>query len=180
MHALINFVAFQVGWFSSVIGAAREMPWVGPLVVLVVAAIHLGQARQPRLELGLIVACGIIGLCFDSMLVALGWVAYPSGYFASSLAPYWIVTLWMLFATTLNQSMGWLKGRLSLSAFLGAVAGPMSYIAGQKLGGMEFVAPAYALAFLAAGWAVVMPIVVTLAERLNGFKLSPALEGDWR
>ncbi len=176
MAALVNFIAFQVGWFSSVIGAAREMPWLGPVVLLVVAAIHLRQARRPELELGLIIACGVLGLCFDSILVASGWVAYPSGYFATSFAPYWIVTMWMLFATTLNQSMGWLKGRPLLAAVLGAVAGPMSYLAGQKLGGMEFVVPAYAVAFLAVGWAVVMPIIVTLADRLNGFSAEPALE----
>lgn len=180
MQAFANFVAFQVGWFSSVLGAAGQMPWLGPVVLLIVAVLHLRQARRPELEIGLIVACGVIGLCFDSVLVALAWVEYPSGYFNASLAPYWIVTMWMLFATTLNRSMSWLKGRKALAAVLGAIAGPLSYLAGERLGGMAFIEPRLALIFLAAGWAAVMPVVVALAERLDGFELAAAGEGKSR
>ena len=178
MHVLVNFAAFQVGWFSSVLGAAAQMPWLGPVVLLVAVALHLRQARRPDLEIGLILACGIIGLCFDSVLVALGWVAYPSGQLNASLAPYWIVTMWMLFATTLNISMRWLRGRLPLAAALGAVAGPLSYLAGQRLGGMEFIESGNALVFLAVGWAAVMPLIVTLAERLDGFEVATARTGE--
>jgi len=168
MAALINFFAFQVGWFSSVLGAANQMPWLGPLVILAVLAVHLGQARRPDLELGLVIGCGIIGVYFDSVLVALGWVSYPSGLVSNLLAPYWIVTMWMLFGTTLNLSMRWLRGRHLLAAVLGGVAGPLSYWAGHKLGGMTFVEPTAALVALAAGWAVIMPVLVSLAERLDG------------
>ena len=178
MAALVNFLAFQVGWFSSVLGAAKQMPWIGPVVVIAIAALHLRQARRPDLEAGLIVACGVIGLFFDSLLVSLGWVAYPSGYFSASFAPYWIVTMWMLFATTLNQSMGWLKGRLPLAAALGAISGPLSYLGGQKLGGMQFVELTNALIFLSVGWAVVMPLIMTLADRLDGFRVQAVTAGD--
>ncbi len=174
MQMLINFIAFQVGWFSSVLGAASDMPWLGPLVFVGVAAIHLSQAGRPELELGLVLACGIIGTWFDSFLVAMSWVAYPSGQFSPFLAPFWIITMWMLFATTLNRSMGWLRGRFALAALLGAIAGPGSYIAGQKLGGIEFVDPGAAIVALAIGWAVLMPLLMMLAERLDGFGLAAA------
>jgi hypothetical protein len=169
MSIFINFLAFQAGWFASVLGAANYMPWIGPAVVLAVVILHLRQAKRPELEAGLLVASGVIGLCFDSLLVSLGWVTYPSGLISSSFAPYWIVTMWVLFATTLNSSMAWLKGRHVLAAVLGAVAGPMSYIGGAKLGGIEFVEPGGALVFLAIGWAAAMPVLITLAEKLNGF-----------
>ena len=121
MALLINFLAFQVGWFSSVIGAAKQMPWLGPVVLVFVLAIHLRQARRPHLEVGLLVICGTIGLFFESLLVVFGWVSYPSGQFSAFLAPYWIVTMWMLFGTTLNVSMGWLKGRPLLAVVFGAI-----------------------------------------------------------
>ena len=178
MQVFINFIAFQFGWFSSVLGAARDMPWIGPLVFLVVLLIHLRQARRPELELGLVIACGLIGTWFDSLLVAFGWVAYPSGQFRSFMAPYWIITMWMLFATTLNSSMGWLRGRLVLASVMGGVAGPMSYVAGQKLGGIEFVEFGAAIAALAIGWAVLMPVLTVLAERLDGFELARTREGQ--
>ena len=168
MPVLINFAAFQVGWFSSVIGAAKQMPWLGPVALLLVLAIHLRQARRPQLELVLVLSCGLIGVFFDSLLVAMGWVTYPSGQISESLAPYWIVTMWMLFATTLNQSMGWLKGRTLLAILLGAIFGPASYIAGQKLGGIEFIAFTPAIAALTVGWAVFMPVLMALAQRFDG------------
>jgi hypothetical protein len=169
MSILVNFLAFQAGWFASVLGAAQNMPWVGPAVVLAIVVLHLRQARRPELEAGLLVASGIIGLCFDSLLVSLGWVTYPSGLISTSLAPYWIVTMWVLFATTLNSSMAWLKGRRVLAAVLGAIAGPMSYLAGAKLGGIEFVDHGSAVIFLALGWAAAMPVLITMADKLNGF-----------
>lgn len=170
MQLLVNFIGFQVGWFSSVMGAAAQMPWLGPVVFAVVALIHLRQAHRPDLELLLVIAAGFIGIWFDSALVALGWVSYPSGQFSPMLAPYWIVTMWMLFATTLNRSMAWLKGRSVLAAVLGGIAGPASYYAGQKLGGIEFVEPTAALTALSVGWAIVMPLLMMLAERLDGFR----------
>ena len=168
MPVLINFAAFQIGWFSSVIGAAKQMPWLGPLVLLIVLAIHLRQARRPQAELTLVVACGLVGVFFDSLLVVFGWVAYPSGQFSDFLAPYWIVTMWMLFGTTLNLSMGWLKGRPWLAAAFGAFGGPASYIAGQKLGGIVFVDYYAAVFALAIGWAIFMPLLLNVAERYNG------------
>jgi len=168
MAALINFIAFQIGWFSAVLGAANQMPWLGPLVLLAVLAIHIRLVRRPDLEIGLVVACGILGLVFDSLLVMAGWVSYPSGVFSSVVAPYWIITMWMLFGTTLNLSMRWLHGRLALAAVLGAISGPASYWGGFKLGGIDFVEPVAALAALSLGWAAVMPLLVTLARRLDG------------
>ncbi len=168
MNMIINFIAFQIGWFSSVIGAANQMPWLGPLVFLMVLALHYRQARRPQAELLLIISCGAIGLVFDSMLVVCGWVTYPSGLVSDQLAPYWIVTMWMLFGTTLNLSMGWLKGRPILAAAFGAVGGPASYIAGQKLGGIVFVDFNPAMVALAVGWAICMPLLLMLAERFDG------------
>ncbi len=176
MPMLINFAAFQIGWFSSVIGAAQQMPWLGPVALLIVLAIHLRQAHRPNAELALIIACGIVGVFFDSLLVVFGWVTYPSGQFSEFLAPYWIVTMWMLFGTTLNLSMGWLKGRPLLAAVFGAIGGPASYIAGQKLGGIIFVDYYMALIALAIGWAVFMPLLLIVAERFNGISAVRVLQ----
>lgn len=174
MQVLVNILGFKLGWLSAVIGAARQMPWLGPAVLLAVLFVHLRQAKRPDLEIGLVVACGIIGAWFDSILAATGWVSYPSGQIDPHIAPYWIIAMWMLFATTLNRSMSWLKGRPTLAAAMGAIAGPLSYYAGSRLGGIEFVSPVAATITLSVGWALIMPVVVLLAERLNGFAATPA------
>jgi hypothetical protein len=177
MNLLINVAAFKLGWVSSVVGGAQQLPWLGPLVVFVVIALHLARAERPRSELMLILSCGLIGAVFDSVLVAAGWVTFPSGMFSDVMAPYWIVTMWMLFGTTINLSMRWMRGRPLLASAFGFVGGPLAYLAGHKIGGIQFVDQPAALVMLAIGWAVMMPLLVQIGERLDG--VSPeAPQGD--
>ena len=176
MPLMINIAAFKLGWLSSVVGGAQQLPWLGPLVVLIAIAIHLTRAHRPSSELMLIISCGLIGAFFDSALVAAGWVTFPSGMFSDALAPYWIVTMWMLFATTLNMSMRWMRGRPWLAAAFGLIGGPLAYLAGHKIGGIQFVEQNAAIAMLAIGWAVMMPVLMRLSELLDGISPeSPAV-----
>lgn len=174
MLFVLNVAAAQIGWFGSVFGGANQMPWIGPLVALVALAIHFHFARRPAAELILIMSCAAIGATFDSALVAAGWVQYYSGQFSEVLAPYWIISMWILFATTLNVSLRWLRGREVLAAAFGFLGGPLAYIGGEKLGGIVLVNQFAALAALGIGWAVMMPILLRLAEAFDGFSEEPA------
>jgi hypothetical protein len=186
MNLALNFLAFQVGWFACVLGAANGFAWVGALAVLAAAVLHLRRARRPGGELRLLLAAMALGLVLDSLLLATGWVAYPGsfpgGQWLPALAPYWLVAMWALFATTLNVSMGWLRGRPLLAALFGAIGGPLSYWAGARLGAMELLQPVAALAALAVVWALAMPLLLRLAERYDGFRerRNPAyILSDW-
>ena len=173
MNLLINVAAFKLGWLSSVVGGAQQIPWLGPVVVLIAVAVHLARAERPRAELMLILSCGLIGAVFDSALVAAGWVTFPSGMVSDVTAPYWIVTMWMLFGTTINLSMRWMRGRPLLASAFGLVGGPLAYLAGHKIGGIVFVDQAAAIAMLAVGWAIIMPLLMQLGERLDGVSPEP-------
>jgi hypothetical protein len=166
---LLNFVVFQVAWFACVAGAARGHALAGTLAVVAAVALHLWLAPRRAPEAWLVGGAIAIGLVWDSLLVAAGLVSYPTGTFAPGLAPHWILAMWALFATTLNLSLGWLRGRPALAALLGAVGGPLAYFAGYRLGAIE--APEIGLALLAqgAGWAALMPLLAALAARVNGF-----------
>ncbi len=176
MLLLANILVFDVAWFFSVFGGAKQLPWLGPLAVLLALGIHFRAARQPFEEALLIVCCAFIGALFDSMLVSAGWVTYSSGLFSAYLAPYWIITMWMLFATTLNVSMRWLRGKPGLAALLGFIGGPATYLAGQKLGGIVLTNQVAALSALAIGWAVMMPVLMRLSESLDGM---PGRRRNW-
>jgi len=63
-------------------------------------------------------------------------VTYKAGPFSAYIAPYWIITMWMLFAMTPNVSLRWLRGKPRLAALLGFYGSPTSYLAGQTLDGM--------------------------------------------
>lgn len=165
---LLNFVAFQIGWFACVLSAANGLPLLGLLVVGLVVVLHIQISEWRSHELILVCLSVTLGLVFDSLLVMSGWLRYPSGMLFPGVAPYWILAMWALFATTLNVSMGWLKGKLLLASVLGAIFGPLSYMAGQRLGAMEFVNSQAATIALAVIWALVMPLLVMVAARLDG------------
>ncbi|MDZ7825201.1 MAG: DUF2878 domain-containing protein [Gammaproteobacteria bacterium] len=135
---IINFLAFQAGWFAWCPGGASGWPWLGVGVVAVVIALHVFQSPEASRELRLVAAAAVIGTAWDSTLAATGLLIYPSGQLASMLAPVWIVALWMGFATCLNVSLRWLKGRRALAMLLGGVAGPLSFWAGSRLGAVRF------------------------------------------
>lgn len=170
MPIFANFAAFQVGWFSCVLGAAHGIPWLGAFVSIAVVAWHLARAAAPRSELTLILLAGLIGLVLDSIPVASGLIHYTSGNLVPGAAPYWIIAMWLIFATTLNVTFRWLKRRWLLAALLGAVAGPLAYYGGAALGAAEFPASGPLGAMLAIGiiWASAMPLLMWLSDRYDG------------
>jgi len=171
---LLNFAAFQLAWFACVLSGAHDRVAAGVLAVAAVVALHLAIAPRPGPEARLVAIVTAIGLGWDSLIVSLGLMSYSSGMFVPGVAPLWILAMWALFATTLNLSMGWLKGRPWLAVGFGAIGGPLAYLAGKKLGGVEMSEPALALLAQGLGWAVMMPLLLRLAARLNGFEASPA------
>jgi cell division protein FtsW (lipid II flippase) len=85
------------------------------------------------------------------------------------IAPYWMVAMWALFATTLNVSLRWLRPHVGLAALIGAVGGPAAYYAGARLGAIEFTVAGAAMAAIALGWAVLTPLLLRVAARLDGY-----------
>lgn len=174
---IANYALFQVGWFACVLGAAGDAPWIGPAVTLPVVAIHLLWARDRGAEVRLLGGCLLLGVVFDALLLATGWVNFPNGWWLPGLAPYWMACMWLLFGTTLNLSMHWLRKRTLLAAAFGAVGGPLAYLAGQELGGITLVSSLNAIVALAIGWGLIMPVLGRAAVIWNGFvnKRSAAL-----
>lgn len=168
IKTVVNFIAFQIGWFACVLGAANGMPWIGLAVCLPILALHLSMAERPGAEINLIAIAVVIGLLLDSLLVMTGWLRYANGILLAGMAPYWILLMWGLFASTLNVSMRWLRGKYALAAAFGAVGGPLSYLAGARLGAVEFVQAQPALVTLALGWAISMPVLMRLARQFDG------------
>jgi hypothetical protein len=175
MLLLVNFVAFQIGWFACVLGAAHGMPWLGVAVAAAVVAYHLLRASRARPEFVLILVAAAIGFVVDSALVATGWIAYPNGALIAGTAPAWIVAMWVVFATTLNVSLAWLKRSVPLAILFGAAGGPLAYAAGAKLGGLVFLQQMPALIALAIGWAAITPLLLWIADRHDGYKIVPAV-----
>ena len=167
MGLIKNFIGFQIGWFACVVGAAQGYPLVAVAVASIIVILHLLRDNNLYSELCLIISAVFIGIIWESLLLASGWLAYDSSGGASIFAPIWLVAMWALFATTINHSMAWLKNRYFLALLLGAVFGPLAFIAGENLGAVVFLDRTMALTLLAVGWAVLMPLLLWLAVQFK-------------
>ena len=164
---ILNVVLFQLGWFACVLGAASGYAREGAIAAALLVALHIARAAQPKREAMLAAAAATLGFLFESALVQAGWVRFEAGMLLEGAAPYWMVALWALFATTLNESMRMLQTRPWIAALFGAVGGPLAYYAGARMGALDLVHPAALLTALALGWAVATPLLLSLARGLN-------------
>jgi hypothetical protein len=167
MALLVNFIGFQVGWFACVLGAANDKELLGMIVALGVIIYHIVAQGASHKELKLVLAAIVIGLIWETWVLNLDILRYPSHSEALFLAPSWLIMMWALFATTINLTMGWLKGRWILSVFMGAVFGPLAFIGGERLGAVVFLDSTISIITLSAGWGLLMPLLLWIAERIN-------------
>jgi hypothetical protein len=171
-QVVVNFVLFQLGWLACVLGGAQGWALWGALFSLLIVLRHLQCAQDMRKETHLLLLAGAIGLIWESALVNAGLLIYPNPIAelaGIALAPYWILTLWLIFATTFNVSMRWLKTRLWLAVPFGAIGGPLAFVAGEKLGAVIIPEPQTTLVVLAIGWAIWSPLLAWASRYWDGF-----------
>jgi hypothetical protein len=168
IRKIINLTLFQAAWFAAVLGAAQGAPWLGPLVMVPVLAVHLSLTDDWQGELKLLLAAGLLGFLCDTALVTAG-VFSPLQYLVSHpFSPPWMIGLWMNFAATLNVSMAWLRGRYLPAAVFGAIGGPLAYYSGAKLGATLALPSLNGMLVLAVVWGVMTPLLVWLAQVCAG------------
>lgn len=165
----MNFLAYQLAWFAVILGAAQGFAWAGAAVALIVAAVH-GLRHRQRFEWKLMGLAALIGILVDSTLAITGQVRFAQAW-PEDLAPYWMLCLWIAFATTLNHSLRWLMHRPVAAALAGAVGGPLAYLAGARLGALVIVTPTTTLPLIALLW---MPAMIALSMIVLRASILPA------
>lgn len=164
---IVSFLAFQGAWFACVLGAARGRPDLGVAAALLVCGVQLALSAARREDLVLTSAAVALGLIWDTAMLRFGVVDYAAPGPLHGWAPSWILALWVLFAMLLRGPLQWLHGRTMLAALLGGVGGPLSYLAAVRLGAGTFRNMEEAMWVLGLGWAVMTPLLVELARRLQ-------------
>lgn len=170
-NQLKNLVMFKLGWVACVGLAAAGQPLWATLAVAFVVTLHLAGVPVVVKEALLLAASAVIGLAWESLLVWSGLLSYPASGEVAPLAPYWIVAMWVLFATTINHGLRWAKRSWMIAAVAGMVGGPMAFYGGAAMGAVEFSHTLLALAAIGAGWAVLMPLLTLIADTI--------IDSDW-
>ncbi|MEK9713337.1 MAG: DUF2878 domain-containing protein [Thalassolituus sp.] len=160
---LINALAFQACWFACVIGGNL---W-GAITVGLFFAWH--QRVSSRFEWLLIVVIAGAGSALDTLWYQLGLIGFPD--YELVVIPVWLFLLWLAFAATLLHSLDYLFSRPIFIALASAIAAPISYYAGHRLGALE--TDTQGLLTIALSWAVLMGVAALISQRLSG-RLKPA------
>ena len=154
---------FQVVWFSAAVGAARGFAWPAVVTALVAVVVHAGSSGGTSL-LPRLLASGLIGFAVETALVASGTLNYAAAWPSNAMAPVWVIALWIAFATTLTATRLAFGARPILAAVvMGAVMGPLSYLAGERLGALTLSdSRALALVLIAVLWSLALPTLLAI------------------
>ncbi len=169
-NVIINFMLFQTGWFACVLGAAKQLPWLGVIAVVAIIIWHLSQAKQPKNEVYLLVFTLIIGAIYDQTMLQTGLISYQAHGWSNALAPPWILALWAEFATILNVSLRWMRNRIIIAILFGAIGGPLAYMSAAKLSAVTIDITPLSYIALSVGWAIITPLLLKLSKKFDGFK----------
>ena len=166
---VVNFVWFQAAWWGVVLLAQKQFFNVSAslLITILLLTVHfIVFYKNAKRDLQLMLVIGAMGYALDSLLFYLG--VFSFFHASPPLAPLWIFCLWLVFPLSLPYSMNWLQGRLALALVFGAVGGPVTYFAGEKLSLMEFMNPKWgAFLILAVVWAVLIIVLLKILKIIS-------------
>jgi len=152
---LTRFLLFQVAWFACVLTRS----WTGVAIAALCVGVHLCLSRSRLSEFAMIMSVTLTGTLLDSALMNAGIFVFHQH--VGLLCPFWLTAIWAAFATTLGISSTLFSNRLVLAAAVGAVAGPLAYFAGSRLGAMDFGWPLQlSLGTLFVLWAALVPLLL--------------------
>ena len=161
---VFNFIALQLGWLVAVLyGNLAAFAFCLPVV-----AVHFYYSPCRYSDALAVVVALLMGLVHDGLLLGLDYIAFVDSQWGP---PWWLMSLWLLLGLAVNHSLSWVYQRPLLAGLLGAVLGPLSYMAGEGLSSAYWQASlAYILPLLAVMWALVLPlhrgVLLWLSRRL--------------
>lgn len=150
---------WQLAWFAAILGAARDLPWLGPVAAL--PALILAYRLQPALSLRL----GILALCLgwivDGLLGLSGLAIFRAGPLDGRLPPPWMLTLWALYALAFLACLGWALKFRWLPPLLAALSAPGAYLGGAALGALVLPADRFlTIVAIAVGYGLATTLLI--------------------
>ena len=158
---IINAILFNLGWFACVTGG-DEIALLAGLFIFTIHFIWINEQPQEWLTIFIIV---LIGFTIDSIWFYTGIMQNGD---QSMLIPFWLIVLWAIFATTINNSLRWFHDHLVLVALLGLFFGPLAYWMGGNLSNVEIKEPLMqSMLYIGLGWMLMLPTFFILSKRVR-------------
>jgi hypothetical protein len=162
----VNALFLKAAWVACVVGGNSY----GLSVVFGMLCLNIYQ-RNIAADWPYAVGLGLFGLLLDSGWIYFGVLDYGSSASLAiagvTLAPIWIVLLWVAVGLSLNHGLIFFVERPLVGALLVGASAPFSYIAGERFGAV--VISSYEnLAVLGLVWFVVYYSLFSLTKHVNG------------
>lgn len=153
-----NALWLQAGWWACVLGARQ--PWL-LLAAMAGLLVHLRLCPHPGSERRVLLGVAIAGCLLDSLLGMLGVLRFEHWPL-----PLWLALLWLVLASGLRHGLAWAGRPLWRAALLGMLGGPLAYLAGARVAGIELPMGQLRTALvLAPIWALALPLALRFAAR---------------
>jgi len=164
---LVNYTLYQIGWFACVLGGASHRPWTGCLIALTLLGVHLTRSLERSIEVRLMALATAVGAIVEMVQIATDTYRFTSGTVIDALPPAWLLTMWAQFATTFRHSLGTVISRPPQAALLGAIGGPIAFLAGERLGAVTLLEPLmHGLLRLSISWALALVVFSAVVRRV--------------
>lgn len=173
MHTIIKYLMngglFYVGWFVAMTGATFGYGWLGPLFLAPWLVLHLCYFCHRHHELIFIGIVTAAGFAIDTLYLRTGVLTYASpNPLSPLLCPPWILSIYAMYAMTINHSLKWLRHQRLLAIPLGAFGGTITYVAGERIHAVEFLLPkGWSPTVIAVVWAVMLPASYWLMDHIT-------------
>lgn len=126
----VNLIGFNLIWFGLVYWGNHFIP----IALLFLCAHFYFNRSTAAIESKLIASVAIVGIFVDSILQYTGVFIFTEDRYL----PFWLITLWLCFGTTLCHSLKLLSNSIILQYLVGFFIAPLSYLAGQQLNAVSF------------------------------------------
>lgn len=165
LGSVLELAAFQIVWFACALGAAHGQSTPGILAasLFLIAQVLIREDRKAVLMATL--ASGLAGLVAETLAIQAGLVIHAAPWPDTTLAPAWMVALWLAFGSTLPTTARLLGSKpMQKAVVAGAVFGPLAYAAGAQLGALQLTRPEWiGYAAYASAWCAIFPGLVAIA-----------------
>lgn len=165
---LVDVAASQASWFAVVLGAAWGHPWLGSVLALLPLVALFWRDGPSRASLRFVAEVTFVGAVFETFNVLASVYVPSSGLVSPWVAPPWMLVLWAGFAFNFRRGLAWLSGRPWLAALVGAVAGPVAFSGGARLGAILLSEAPIRIGLLSSGWALLLPVLSWRADAAFG------------
>ena len=164
---IINVIGFYICWWLTIYGAVSKLYYIGPVATFFFIIIHLGKLTNHKEEDIFLLISFFLGLFIETLLLNLDIIIHKGILVKYNIAPFWSVSLWLCFATTLLHSFKWLSKRYLTSSLLGILSAPMIYFSMQSMGVVTFgVDKIIVIIFTSFLWGLFFPLFIYISDKI--------------